>query len=126
MTDGNQIFIFLVCVTCGIAGGVIYDFFYCLAYPFRTRAVRIVADAVFSLFFTALFLFVSVTFSLPDFRIYMFLGCVFGLFLYLKSFHGIVAFFAEMVYNRIERLKRMRKAVKRGCTSRKRKPKESR
>jgi uncharacterized membrane protein len=101
MTDQNQIFVFLVCVACGIGGGFVYDVIYCARYPFRKSWVRITTDVIFCLFFAALYLFVSVMMELPGLRFYSFVGCVLGLFLYLKSFHKIVAFFMEKVYNKL-------------------------
>ncbi|MDE7158126.1 MAG: hypothetical protein K2N74_00975 [Clostridiales bacterium] len=106
MSDGNQIFIFLVCVTCGLAGGVLYDALYCIRYPFRARWVKIVFDVFFFVLFAGIYLFVSVLFELPNLRLYMFFVCLVGLFLYLKSFHKIVAFFTEKVYNGVIRIKR--------------------
>ncbi len=125
MTDGNQFFIFLVCVSCGIVGGIVYDVFYCLRVFVRARAAEIAADLCFFLFFAGLYLFVSLLFELPDLRFYMFAGCLIGLGLYLKSFHGIVAFFAKKVYNRIDKVKSKRRTEKKSCVVRKKKRKES-
>lgn len=108
MSDGNQIYIFLVCVTCGIAGGVLYDALYCIRYPFQSKWVKIVTDTLFFILFAGIYLFVSVLFELPSLRFYMFLGCIAGLFLYLKSFHKIVAFFARKVYNGITKRRKDR------------------
>ncbi len=46
-------------------------------------------------------MFVSVMFEFEGLRLYMFLGCVLGALLYLKSFHIIVAFSVKKVYNRV-------------------------
>ena len=105
MTDGNQIFICFVCVSCGIAAGIVYDFLFCVRYPFHRKWVTIAADILFFALFAGGYLFVSVLFSLPSLRIYMFVGCILGFFLYLKSFHKIVAFFAEKIYNSFEHRK---------------------
>ncbi|MCI9504334.1 MAG: hypothetical protein HFE26_02925 [Clostridia bacterium] len=105
MNDGNQIFIFLVCVTSGLVGGIFYDILYLIRYPFRAKWVKITVDALFFVLFAGIYLFVSVLFELPTLRVYMFLGCLAGLFLYLKSFHKIVAFFAQKVYNGINRIR---------------------
>ena len=86
MTDADQIYIFLVCVACGCAGGVLYDVLYCALYAFQNKWVKIARDFCFFLVFSVLFLYVSVLFELPDFRLYSFIGCLGGLFLYLKSF----------------------------------------
>jgi len=114
MTEANEFYIFLVCVTCGIAGGVVYDLFYILRAFLRVRAAEIAADVCFCLFFIGLYIFVSLMFGLPDLRFYMFLGCLIGLLLYIKSFHGIVAFFLKKVYNRENHEKKAEKRRWRG------------
>ncbi|MDE6059193.1 MAG: spore cortex biosynthesis protein YabQ [Clostridia bacterium] len=123
MTDANQIYIFLVCVLCGIAGGVFYDFFYCIRYPFKNSWVRIATDVVFCIAFGGMYLFVSAMMGLPNLRLYTFVGCILGIFLYIKSFHKIVAFFLEKVYNRVKLYQRDRKSCppkkKRLCRKRK-------
>ncbi|MGN1078033.1 MAG: spore cortex biosynthesis protein YabQ, partial [Candidatus Gallimonas sp.] len=89
MTVGNQIYVFLSCVLCGVAGGFLYDFFFSLRLPFRTIWAKIVADLCFFVSFAGLYLFLSLLFSFPPLRIYMLAGCLFGLVLYLKSIHKI-------------------------------------
>ena len=106
MNGADQFYIFLVCAACGIFSGVLYDIIFCAVYPFRKRWVKISADIFFSVLFTALYIFVSLLFSFPAFRFYMFLGFLFGLYLYLKSFHKIVAFLIKMLYNNLHTKKR--------------------
>ncbi len=122
---GDQIYVFLVCVLSGIVGGVLYDVLYLVRYPFRSRAVCIVTDVFFGLLFAGLFLFVSVTFYLPGLRFYMLIGCGVGLLLYLKSFHEIVAFFAQKVYNHCEKKKCVKRSEKKPWKNRKKKSRES-
>ncbi len=97
---GDQVFTFLVCVACGLAGGVVYDVFWMVGKLLPARWVRVLCDLLFCFLFGGLFLFVSVMMDLGTVRFYSLLGCLLGLFLYLKSFHKIVAFFCEKVYNR--------------------------
>ena len=118
MNGGDQFFIFLVGTLCGIVSGVLYDFIYCVRYPFRALWVRIATDILFFLLFAGLFLFVSVVFSLPAVRFYMFGGCLAGFFLYLKSFHKIVAFFAEKIYNGMCKKRKAKEEV--GCPRKRR------
>ena len=112
MTDANQIFIFFVCVSLGIVAGPVYDFLFCVRYPFKRKWVTIVTDVLFFALFAGGYLFVSVLFSLPGIRVYMFAGCLLGFFLYLKSFHKIVAFLTEKIYNKLELRKTQRKEGK--------------
>ncbi|MDE6411097.1 MAG: spore cortex biosynthesis protein YabQ [Clostridia bacterium] len=131
MNGADQFYIFLVCAAFGIFSGVIYDVFYCATLPFKKSWVKIAGDFAFSLIFILLYVFVSLMFSFPAFRLYMFLGCAFGFYLYLKSFHKIVAFSAAKVYNKIYTTKRdKKKCHERSMTPRqakrsKRKQKES-
>lgn len=97
---GDQVFTFLVCVSCGLAGGVIYDIFWIVQKLLRARWIRLLCDFAFVVLFGGLYLFVSVMMDLGSVRLYTLLGCLLGLFLYLKSFHKIVAFFCGKVYNR--------------------------
>ncbi|MDE5897388.1 MAG: spore cortex biosynthesis protein YabQ [Clostridia bacterium] len=85
-----------------------YDFLYCVRYPFTQKWVRILTDVVFWIFFAALYLFVTLLTGLPDLRFFTFIGCVLGLFLYLKSFHKIVAFLAKKVYNSFDKIRKGR------------------
>ncbi len=129
MTGADQFYIVLVCASCGAAGGIAYDFFYLVRRFFPSRATDIVCDVAFFLVFAGIYLFVSLLFALPDFRIYMFLACLAGLILYLKSWHGIVAFFAEKVYNKVVKRGRMsalqRNTEKKICRISRKRRKES-
>lgn len=106
-----QIFIFITCCVCGILSGIVYDVLYiarcCVcgihkqAYTVKDKIFTAVCDIVYCLIFAAAFVFVSVMFEFKGLRLYMFLGCVLGALLYLKSFHIIVAFSVKKVYNRV-------------------------
>ena len=98
----TQFHAFLICVSFGFFGGVLYDFFYCVAYPWKKfRPVKIVADILFCLTFSGVFLLLSLRLHLPPFRFYLCLGLMGGLLLYWKSVHKLVAFSAEKVYNQM-------------------------
>lgn len=101
MNGVDQFYIFLVCAVFGIFSGAVYDLFYCATFPFKKSWVKITGDVMFSLVFILLYVFASLLFSFPAFRLYMLLGCAFGFYLYLKSFHKIVAFSVRKVYNKI-------------------------
>lgn len=103
MTDKGQFYIFFVCVLCGAVGGILYDVFDGVQAPFRSRIGKVIAQLCFCAVFAFFYIYISVWLGLPDFRSYMFLGCFIGFLLYLKSFHEIVAFFAQRGYNVIKR-----------------------
>lgn len=100
--NADQIYVFFVCLFCGVASGPFYDAFYLLKKLFPARA-GVALDIVFCLFFAGLYIFLAVLFSLPEMRLFMFVGCLLGFLVYLKSFHRIVAFFTEWLYNNIIR-----------------------
>ena len=104
-----QVFIFIICALCGVLSGVVYDVLYIVrcavcginkrAYTLKDKIFTAACDVVYCLAFAAIFVFASVTFSFYGLRAYMFLACAAGAFLYLKSFHLIVAFSVKKVYN---------------------------
>lgn len=83
----------------GVAGGVLYELFR-LPKRARERAwVRIALDILFCLAFAAGYVFFVLSTGLPAFRVYHAAALILGLFLYEKTFHKTVAFFAQRVYN---------------------------
>jgi hypothetical protein len=99
MTD--QIYTFFICLLGGVASGVVYEVIYIVKLFVKGKKMAIALDILFFLVFAAIYVFLAVIFSLPYFRLYMFIACQVGLLLYLKSIHYILAFFIEMVYNRV-------------------------
>lgn len=97
MTD--QLRIFLLCILIGAVCGVLYDVFFFLRQSYRKQWLRILCDVLFCLSFAFVYVLFSISFGFPPLRSYFVLGLTVGLFLYLKSFHKIVAFFSEKLYN---------------------------
>ena len=77
----------------GVAAGPVYDLFFCLRRLLRWKWVRIACDILFSIAFGGIYLAVAVECGFPSLRAFHLLGC-------LKSFHKMIAFFADKVYNR--------------------------
>ncbi len=104
-----QVYIFIVCIFAGIISGVVYDVLYIVrcalcgvnksAYTVKDKIFLAICDLLYCLIFAAAFIFISVLFDFGDFRLFMFIGCALGALIYLKSFHVIVAFFVNKVYN---------------------------
>lgn len=107
---------------CGIISGVIYDILYVArtavcgihtrAYTVKDKIFIIICDIVYCLIFAAGFIFTSVMFDFYEIRLYMFAGCLIGALLYLKSFHIIVAFLINKVYNEFTIRKTRRRRTK--------------
>lgn len=104
-----QVYIFIICLFCGVVSGVVYDILYIArcslcgidksAYTVKDKIFLIICDLLYCLVFAAGFIFVSVIFGFENLRAYMLIGCMIGAIIYLKSFHIIVAFFVRKVYN---------------------------
>ena len=98
----------------GAVSGVVYDLLYVVRAAAeraagrrlllrRTRfphIVTAVCDILYAAFLAAFFVCVSVYFSFPDARAYMFVAIFTGILLYIKSFHIMVAFLVNKLYNR--------------------------
>lgn len=129
----EQFHAFLLCAACGIIGGALYDVFFCLAYPFKVKAVHIAADILFCIAFSVFYILFSTALALPPMRFYLLAGICGGFFLYLKSFHKTVAFFALKVYNvgvkiknKFNKRKRKQKKCREKATCLRRKQRELR
>lgn len=106
-----SIFIFITCACCGIVSGVVYDILYIArcavcginkqVYTVKDKIFTVACDILYCLVFAAAFVFLSVMFDFNGLRLYMLLGGLLGIVLYLKSFHIFVAFCVKKVYNKI-------------------------
>lgn len=104
-------FIFMICLFCGVLSGTVYDVLYiarCILcgtdkenYTVKDKIFIAAADVIYCLVFAAGYIFMSVMFDFEGLRFYMLLGCALGALMYLKSFHVIVAFSVNKVYNKI-------------------------
>lgn len=99
----EQIYFFSICVLCGAASGIVYDFLYVIKRFLPGKKTCIFLDVLFFVVFAGMYVFLSVLLEFPDFRPYFFFGCLVGLVLYLKSMHIILAFLINMLYNKTEK-----------------------
>lgn len=81
------------CILCGVNTE---------AYTIKDKIFLVICDLLYCIIFAAGFIFVSVLFGFENLRLYMLIGCAAGSFIYLKSFHIIVAFCVRKVYNIIK------------------------
>lgn len=98
----NQFFIFLACLSFGGFSGMLLSLIYGVKYFIKNKVVKIILDIISCSILGALFVIYSYKIYFPNFRIYMFFGVVVGLYLYLKSFHILLANFCKKIYNIIE------------------------
>ena len=105
MDTANQFTVFCLCFLYGTACALLYDLIvwecgggtklYKRFGVYVKSAVQIALFIAFAFGFTAL----STLFYFPSVRLYMYGGILFGVFLYLKSWHRTVDFFKNVCYN---------------------------
>lgn len=105
------LFVFITCTCLGVLSGIIYDVLYIArsavcginrqAYTVKDKIFTAICDILYCIIFAVAFVFISVMFDFDSLRLYMLIACILGAFLYLKSFHIIVAFLVRKVYNTI-------------------------
>ena len=79
ITTSNQLFIFGVCVLCGVAVGLIFDFFRITRRLFKTRhAAAAFEDLLFWILVCVVFFAISLKINSGEMRVYQFLGAALG------------------------------------------------
>lgn len=102
----NQLYVFICAFSIGSVFGIAYSCICLLKRIIKLNFLRIIADVVFYGAFGIFFVFCSYYFRFPNFRFYMLVGALSGLFVYVKSFHFILAKKSVMIYNNISERKR--------------------
>lgn len=97
MDSANQLPLFLVYALTGYLVGGVYGIL--SLFGNRPRWFVFIKDVLFFLVLLFADVWLSIRFSLPDFRLFGVLGNVVGILLYLKSGQRTVAFFKKMCYN---------------------------
>ena len=127
----TQLRVFSAMLLFGFAGGFLYEPF---LFIHRARSVHLkiiaaLSDAIFCALLDGLYLLLFLASDLTPLRVYHIFGIAFGLFLYEKSLHKTVAFFARKVYNiakaSIQKQKDKPPCKTRDSRSRKKKPRGS-
>lgn len=110
---------FLICVVCGFIGGIIYEPIYIIrtaicgaervVYNKKDTIITAIFDVLFFVLFGVLFSYFAVAFNFYEARLYTFLGCALGFYVYIKTLHYTLAFLVRKVYNKVKNKKRVRK-----------------
>ena len=95
----NQFYIFLACVMFGALGGVFFSFFGGIKHFIYNKVLDILFDIFCMAILGVAFSVFSFKYAFPNLRVYMLVGVLLGLSMYLKSFHRILAKFTKKVYN---------------------------
>lgn len=96
---------FILCVSIGIISGIIYDIIYLLTNHINKKIVTIIGQLIYFILASVLFTKLSQIFSIGNFRLYMAIGVMVGLLIYIKSFHKTIAKIDKKVYNKINIIK---------------------
>ena len=99
----NQVFIAAAAMGIGGICGILFTFSAFIKRFFARRTLKAASDVAAFILFAALYVFFSYKLNFPSHRLYMTAAALFGLFLYMKSFHIPLDFFAEKSYNKIRK-----------------------
>lgn len=99
----GQFSVFLLCCSFGFAIGIIYSFFYIIKSFFRLKIACYLLDIFFFIVASFLFVFYSLLLNFPNYKFYMPLGVLFGLFIYCESFNFMLAKCIKKIYNIIKK-----------------------
>ena len=108
VTSG-QIYIFFSCLAFGIASGIIYSVIIFIKKVIKIKAFRIIFDLLFFIALAVAFLIYTFLLKFPSVRAYMLVGVISGLYIYLKSFHFILAKMSKRLYNIMVNKKRKKR-----------------
>lgn len=112
MIEIGQFYQFILAITIGLCSGILYEGncicrFYC-----KNRIVIIFVDIAFFLLFAVSYMLFATIYFLPNFRIYIAVGCLLGFLIYYKSIHKILAILAKKCYSKYKSYISRRKLCK--------------
>lgn len=94
----NQFYVFTACLLFGGVFGPIFSLSFFVK-KISCTILKIFFDIAAFIVFSAIYVVYAYILNFPDFRPYMAIGAVTGVFLYMKSWHIIVAKPIKMLYN---------------------------
>lgn len=101
----NQIYVFLACVSFGGCSGIIFSVSELFKRFISNKWLRFLPDFLAFMVVTVLYVFSAYHMRFPNLRLYMILGVMLGVVIYLKSFHILLAKTFKKAYNIIKRIK---------------------
>lgn len=94
---------FCILLLFGYAGGLFFELFRPFGQKDNRSILRFLLDALFCVLFAVGYIFFALQQRLLPFRLYHGAALLLGIFLYEKTLHKTVAFFAQKVYNAIKK-----------------------
>ena len=96
----GQIWHVLACLSAGLVAGALCEPLSAIFFLTRSKAVKIAADVLCGIVTALVFVLIFTAFALPDLRPYMLFFFGAGSWLWRRSFHRLLAFFAHKLYNK--------------------------
>lgn len=104
----NQIYVFISCIAFGGVVGIFYTPILLLKDKNGSSLIVITLEISYFLIISICFLGYSFVLNFPSLRAYMILGVFVGIFLYVKSFHIMLAKVCKKIYNKYIKFLRKR------------------
>ncbi len=95
----NQFYIFIACVGFGAVAGVPYSVILFYRNKFRRYIIPKIVEFLYFAIIACCFIYYSYLIGFPSLRGYMYVGVFLGIYLYVKSFHYILAKILKRLYN---------------------------
>ncbi len=101
----NQFYVYLSCISFGACFGVFRTLAILIKERTNKNAIKGVVEIAYFILLSFGYVLYSFLVKMPNLRAYMIVGVLLGNFLYVKSFHYILAKSIKMVYNVLVRRK---------------------
>ncbi len=95
----TQIYVFIASIAFGGFCGVLFSISELFKNFFNNVFLRIIPDLIAFIITAFLYILYASLLKFPNFRLYMPLGVILGIFIYLKSFHILLAKYVKITYN---------------------------
>lgn len=101
----NQLFVFLSCLSFGACFGVFRTLVIIIKEKISNKEIKGVVEIVYFILLSFGYVLYSFLVKMPNLRVYMIVAVLLGNYLYIKSFHYILAKSVKRVYNVLVRRK---------------------
>lgn len=109
--SSNQFYVFIACVAIGSVCGIFFLISAALKKTVKNNFFRVFFDIVAFFITSAVYVYAAFALGFPNFRLYMVIGVLCGIYAYMKSFAIIVANIVKKGYNYIVNKKRKKRSL---------------